>query len=249
MHFSRTVLLILLAGTSWSIQAAEITVSAAASLKDAFSEIAKDYQKKYPNSSIKLNTAASGTLLQQLLQGAPVDVLATADEATMNKAIEQKAIDAASRKTFVRNTLALVQPKDSKMRVKNLQDLTQEKIDRIAMGNPASVPAGNYAKAALEKQGLFASIHPKLVYSQNVRQALDYVTRGEVDAGFVYRTDAILQADKLNIVATVPTTTPVSYPIGIVSNSKHQAEAKRFVDYILSAQGQTVLKKYGFSKP
>ena len=87
MHFSRIVLLILLAGTSWSIQAAEITVSAAASLKDAFSEIAKDYQKKYPNSSIKLNTAASGTLLQQLLQGAPVDGLATAVKATMSKAI------------------------------------------------------------------------------------------------------------------------------------------------------------------
>ena len=186
---------------------------------------------------------------QQLLQGAPVDVLATADEATMNKAIEQKAIDVTSRKTFARNTLILIQPKDSRVRVKNLQDLTQEKIDRIAMGNPANVPAGNYAKAALEKQGLFSNIQPKLVYSQNVRQALDYVIRNEVDAGFVYRTDAILQADKLNIVANIPTVTPVSYPIGIVSHSSNKAEAKRFVDHILSAQGQAVLKKYGFTKP
>ena len=239
----------LLSSISFSIQAADITVSAAASLKEAFGEIAKDYQKSYPNSKIKLNTAASGTLLQQLLQGAPIDVLATADEATMNKAIGQKAIDANSRTVFARNTLVLIQPKTSKIRLNGLKDLSQPAIRRIAIGNPTSVPAGNYAKTALEQQNLFQNIQPKLVNSQNVRQALDYVARGEADAGFVYHTDAILQANKLTIVATIPTSTPIFYPIGIASNSQQKAEAKRFMDYVLSAQGQKVLAKYGFTQP
>lgn len=229
--------------------AADITVSAAASLKDAFGEIARQYQQQYPDAKVKLNTAASGVLLQQLAQGAPVDVLATADEATMDKAAEQKLIVPSGRQTFAHNSLVLVVPKKAKGVPKSLNALQQPEIGRIAIGKPQSVPAGAYAQTALQQAGLFASLQAKYVYTQNVRQALDYVARGEVDAGFVYRTDAQLQQDKLTIAMTVPTGKPVSYPLAVTAASKQPAEAQRFVAYVLSPKGLAVLKKYGFSRP
>ncbi|MDK4688337.1 molybdate ABC transporter substrate-binding protein [Kingella negevensis] len=232
-----------------SVQAADITVSAAASLKEAFTEIAKLYEKQNPQDKIKLNTAASGVLLQQLAQGAPVDVLATADTATMDKANNQKLIVAHTRKNFARNSLVLVTPKKSTVRVKTLADLRQANVKRIAVGKPESVPAGAYAKAALEKNNLFNQLNNKYIYTQNVRQALDYVFRGEVDAGFVYRTDAQLKQFALNITGEVPTVQPVIYPIATTTRSQHAAEAKRFTDFVLSPEAQSVLQRYGFSKP
>lgn len=231
--------------------AAEITVSAAASLRDAFTEIAADYQKRYPEAFVKLNTAASGTLLQQLLKGAPVDVLATADEETMNRAVEANAIVPATRKTFARNSLVLITPKDRPLRPATTRALTQQHVRRVAIGNPDSVPAGRYAKAALQKQGLFDKLQAdnKFVHTTNVRQALDYVSRGEADAGFVYRTDALTAAGKVAIIASVPTVEPVSYPVGVSATAAQPAEAKRFADYLQSNAARAILKKYGFSKP
>ena len=127
----------------------DLTVSAAASLKEAFQEINAAYQKKHPGTNIKLNTAASGVLLQQLAQGAPVDVLATADQTTMDKAQDQQLIDKASRHTFVLNDLVVVQPKDSRLKIKTLNDLKAATVSRIAVGNPDSVPAGRYTKDAV----------------------------------------------------------------------------------------------------
>lgn len=249
MHFARFLVLLTLLFCIVQVRAEEITVSAATSLKEAFSEVARDYEKQYPDAKIKLNTAASGVLLQQILQGSPADVLATADEATMDKAVKQQAVEAKSRQTFAVNTLVLIKPKNHIFALKSPQDLTQASIKHIAMGKPASVPAGAYTQAALEQQHLFAQLQPKMVYTQNVRQTLDYVRRGEVEAGFVYRTDALLQQDKVHIVATVPTVTPISYPLAVIKDSTQKAEANRFVQYILSKQGQAILQKYGFGQP
>lgn len=229
--------------------AADLTVSAAASLKEAFQEINAAYEKAHPGTKINLNTAASGVLLQQILQGAPVDVLATADQQTMDKAQEQKAVAADSRRTFVLNDLVIVQPKDSKLRIAKLDDLKQAAVQRIAVGNPDSVPAGRYTKAALEKAQLYTVLTPKIVHTQNVRQALDYVSRGETEAGFVYRTDAVLAKDKVRITATVPLETPVSYAIAAGADSKQAKEARQYIAFVQSAKGQAVLKKYGFSTP
>lgn len=234
---------------SLNVSAEEITVSAAASLKEAFGEIAAQYQQKYPDAKINLNTAASGVLLQQIAQGAPVDVLATADEATMDKAAAQNLIQANTRKTFAHSSLVLVTPKNSSLRITKPADLLNNAVRHVAVGKPESVPAGAYTKAALTQQNVWDALQSKVVYTQNVRQALDYVTRGEADAGFVYRTDAVLQQNRLNIAATVPTVKPVSYPLAVVAASAHKAEAQRFVQYVLSANGQNVLRKYGFSKP
>ena len=227
---------------SLNVSAEEITVSAAASLKEAFGEIAAQYQQKYPD-------AAYGVLLQQIAQGAPADVFASADEATMDKAAAQNLIQANTRKTFAHNSLVLVTPKNSSLRITKPADLLNNAVRHVAVGKPESVPAGAYTKAALTQQNVWDALQSKVVYTQNVRQALDYVTRGEADAGFVYRTDAVLQQSRLNIGATVPTVKPVSYPLAVVAASAHKAEAQRFVQYVLSANGQNVLRKYGFSKP
>lgn len=229
--------------------AGEITVSAAASLSDAFKDIAAQYQKQYPDAKVRLNTAASGVLLQQLARGAPADVLAFADQNTMDMAARQNLIVPDSRKNFARNTLVAVMPKDSRLQLTGLKDLRQPAVKRIAMGNPDSVPAGRYAKASLEKAGVWGAVSPKIIRTQNVRQSLDYVARGEVDAGFVYHTDAVLQKNRVSVLWTVPPDRPVSYPLAVARDSGRQAEAKRFADYILSAQGQAVLQRYGFQKP
>ncbi|MBH5328473.1 molybdate ABC transporter substrate-binding protein [Eikenella sp. S3360] len=227
--------------------AKDLTVSAAASLKEAFQEINTAYQKAHPDTQIRLNTAASGVLLQQLVQGAPVDVLATADQETMDKAAEAKVIAPATRRTFALNDLVLIQPKNAAFRVTRLQDLTNAKVQRIAVGNPASVPAGRYTKGALEKAGLWNAVSGKVISTQNVRQALDYVSRGEVDAGFVYRTDAMLIRDQVRIVRAVPLETPVSYAIAVTASSKDAAEAARYLNFIQSREGNRILQKYGFN--
>ncbi|OAM30821.1 MULTISPECIES: molybdate ABC transporter substrate-binding protein [Eikenella] len=227
--------------------AKDLTVSAAASLKEAFQEINAAYGRAHPGTQIRLNTAASGVLLQQLVQGAPVDVLATADQETMDKAAEAKVIAPATRRTFALNDLVLIQPNRAAFRVSRLQDLANAQVQRVAVGNPASVPAGRYTKAALEKAGLWNAVGAKMIATQNVRQALDYVSRGEVDAGFVYRTDAMLMRDKVRIVRAVPLETPVSYAIAVTASSKEAAEAARYLDFIRSREGRRILQKYGFN--
>ncbi|QMT41537.1 molybdate ABC transporter substrate-binding protein [Neisseria shayeganii] len=232
-----------------SLQAKDLTVSAASSLKDAFQEIAAQYERLHPEVDVKLNTAGSGALLQQLLQGAPVDVVAFADQKTMDMAVEKNAVDGVSRRTFVRNDLVLIVPKNSHTSAPSLQDLNRPAVSRIALSNPESVPVGRYARAALEKAGLFAALRPKIITTQNVRHSLDYVARGEVDAGFVYRTDAALMPEKVRVTATVALDTPVSYPIAVSTDSRNKVEAQRFLNFVLSPQGRQVLNKYGFSRP
>lgn len=246
---ARLGIMAVLAVSAGLASAADLTVSAAASLKEAFQEINAAYQQAHPDTKINLNTAASGVLLQQIVQGAPVDVLATADQQTMDKAQEQKVVDPASRRTFVLNDLVIVQPKGSKLRITKLDDLKQAAVARIAVGNPDSVPAGRYTKGALEKAGLYQVLMPKIISTQNVRQALDYVSRGETEAGFVYRTDAVLAKDKVRIAVNVPLETPVSYAIAAGADSKQAKEAQQYITFIQSAKGQAILKKYGFSTP
>ena len=235
--------------TVFSASAKDLTVSAAASLKDAFQEIGSAYSRQYPDVHIHLNTAGSGALVQQILQGAPVDVLATADQQSMDMAAAHNAVDQSSRQTFVRNDLVIAVPKGSRLTVKQLADLKQPAVKRIALSNPASVPAGRYGKAALDKAGLYGAVAPKIIQTQNVRQSLDYVARGEGAAGWVYRTAAAWLADKVKAAAVIPTTPPVTYPIAAVTAGTQKAEALRFIRFVQSAQGRGILNKYGFARP
>lgn len=230
-------------------QAGELTVSAAASLTNAFKEIAQDYEAQHVGTKVSLNFGASGALLQQMAKGAPVDVFATADQETMDEAGRQGLLAAGERKDFVRNTLVVIVPVDSKLALGGLSDLQQPDVARIAVANPASVPVGRYAKGALDKAGLWSAIEAKAVGTQNVRQSLDYVTRGEVDAGFVYATDAAVMKDKVRVAFEVRVDTPILYPIARTAGSANAEEAGSFVAHVLSPAGQAVLSKHGFQKP
>jgi molybdate transport system substrate-binding protein len=229
--------------------ALDVTVSAAASLRDAFTDIAREFEKENPSEKVLLNFAASGQLLQQITRGAPVDVFAAADQDTMDRAAAQNVIDRASRVDFARNRLVLVTAIDATATPKTLADLTGASMKRIAIGTPESVPAGRYAKGALEAAGLWTAVQPKLINTQNVRQALDYVARGETDAGFVYYTDALIVGDRVHIAFDVATKDPVVYPAAVVKGGGAEAVGRRFVKFLSGDKARRVLEKYGFTKP
>lgn len=226
--------------------AAEMTVSAAASLTNAFTELKDLFEKGNPDVVVNTNFAASNPLLRQLVEGAPVDLFATADQTTMDKAVEAGVVDPTDRKTFAFNELVLIVPKGAPQ-PENLEEL--KKMQRIAIGNPDSVPAGRYARQALTNAKLWESVQKNLIQAENVRQALEYVARGEVDAGFVYATDAKQQDDKVDVAMNVPGHDPVSYPIAIAKTGKNPDAGRKFMDLILSEEGQKILARHGFSKP
>ncbi|HWX00212.1 molybdate ABC transporter substrate-binding protein [Collimonas sp.] len=229
--------------------AADLVVSAAASLTNAFKELGQSFEAQNPDTKVLFNFAASDVLLQQIIKGAPADVFASADQEAMNKAEAEKAVQPASRKNFANNQIVLIVPADSQLHITQLQDLTQAAVKRVAYGNPASVPVGRYTKAALEHANLWDAVAAKGVPAQNVRQSLDYVARGEVEAGFVFSTDAAVMPDKVKVAVRVPSQTPVSYPIAVTSDTKQTEMAAKFVAYVLSPVGQATLARYGFLKP
>ncbi|WP_431101049.1 molybdate ABC transporter substrate-binding protein [Roseateles noduli] len=229
--------------------AADVTVSAAASLTNAFKELAPAFEAAHPGTKVQFNFAASDALLAQITKGAPVDVFASADQETMDKAQQQKLLVDGTRRNFVTNALVVVTPAENGVALKTLADLQQPGVKRIAIGKPEGVPAGRYAKGALEKAKLWRTVEPKAVYAQNVRQALDYVSRGETEAGFVYATDALVLKDKVRILFSVPTETPISYPIAITNGGMNAQGGRQFLDFVASAAGQAVLARHGFQKP
>lgn len=233
----------------WAAAAQQLTVSAAASLTDAFKELAPKFEAGRPGVSLRFNFAASGVLLQQISKGAPVDVFVSADRDTMDRAAAQKLIDNASRKDFVSNALVLIEPAQGGPGLKTLQDLRGAAVKKIAIGKPATVPVGRYTQQALSAVNLWAELEPKLVPADSVRQVLDYVSRGEADAGFVYRTDAAIMNGKVKVVRSVATATPASYPVAVVSDSPQQGLAKEFVAFLLTEGAQQTLGKFGFGKP
>lgn len=228
------------------VTAAEMTVSGAASLTNAFTELKGVFEKENPGVTVNTNFAASNPLLRQLVEGAPVDVFATADQETMEKAIDAKVVDPATRKTFALNDLVLIVPKGH-AKPASLDEL--KKMERIAIGNPASVPAGRYTQAALNNAKLWNELEKKFILANSVRQALDYVARGEVDAGFVYATDAKQMQDKVDVALLVDGHDPVSYPVAIAVTGKNPEAGKKFMELLLSPKGQEILAKYGFSRP
>lgn len=229
--------------------AQQLTVSAAASLTNAFKEIGGKFEAGKPGVTLRFNFSASGVLLQQIAQGAPVDVFASADQLTVTRGIEQKLLDADTRRDFAANTVVLVVPAQGGPGVKTLADLGGAGVKRIAIGKTATVPVGRYTKEVLDTAGLWTALEPKLVYADTVRQVLDYVARGEADAGFVYRTDAAIGGDKVKVVLTAQGHTPVTYPVVAVSDSRNKTLARDFIAFLSTTAAQDVLAKYGFVQP
>jgi molybdate transport system substrate-binding protein len=230
-------------------QAGEVLVSAAASLTNAFKDLAAQYQSAHPEEQVLTTFGASDVVLRQIIEGAPADVFASADQKSMDKAQAAGVIDPATRVNFVRNEVVLIVPVQDPHHITSIADLGKPGVGRIALGNPLSVPVGRYTQAALEKAGLWTTVRDHQILGQNVRQVLSYVERGEVDAGFVFATDAALMKDKVRVVQVVATPVPVVYPIALVQRDGRSAEAPGFLKYVLSDAGRAVLQRYGFSRP
>ncbi|MFJ7725960.1 molybdate ABC transporter substrate-binding protein [Neobacillus sp. NPDC097160] len=223
----------------------ELTISAAASLQDALSEITTNFNKKHSNVKINYNFGASGALQQQISQGAPVDLFFSAAEDKFDKLVTDGLIEEKNGKDLVRNELVLVVPKESTKGIKTFDDLT--KADKLSIGTPESVPAGAYGKEVLEKLNLWSSVEGKIVYAKDVRQVLTYVETGNVDAGMVYKTDA-LTSDKVEIAAVADEKlhTPIVYPVGVIKANSHPKQAVLFYQYLQSDEAMKVFEKYGF---
>lgn len=223
----------------------ELTISAAASLQDALNDIKANFEKTHPNMKINYNFGASGALQQQISQGAPVDLFFSAAEDKFNKLVQEGLIDQKQGKDIVGNELVLVVPKDTKKEIKSFEDLT--KANKISIGTPEAVPAGQYAKESLEKLNVWKSIEGNIVYGKDVRQVLTYVESNNVDAGVVYKTDA-MTSSKVKIVATAAENThdPIIYPLGVIKNSKQPKEAQLFYDFLQNEKSMEILEAYGF---
>lgn len=222
----------------------KITVQAAASLKGALTELADTYKKSHnlADDQIAINFAGSGTLRQQIEQGAPASLFISADEKNM-KMLQEKDL-VSDVKPFATNELVLVVPK-GQPKVELSQIAT---VKRIVLGNPETVPAGNYGKQVLTKLGVWEQVEPNVVYAKDVKAVTASVSQGAGDAGFIYKTDAIAAGDAVQISAVTPADShdPVIYPIGIIKKYDN-ALAKDFYQYVMSPEGQKVLEKYGFS--
>jgi len=230
-------------------QSNNILVSAAASLKDALEEIKPVYQQSKSNVNITYNFGASGALQQQIEQGAPADIFISAGKKQVD-ALEQKGLLLPGTRTnLANNRLVLVVAQDV-VGVTSFYNLTDAKIKKIAIGEPRSVPAGQYGEQVLKKLQLYDRLKPKLVFANNVRQVLAAVETGNAEAGLVYATDAkISNKVKVVVAADDKFHSPIVYPIAVVKSSKNPTAAKEFVQFLSSNQAKDILKKYGFIVP
>ena len=245
------VVFLLLLATSGAAYAQEVTFSVAISMKEAVEELGRGFMAARPGVTLRYNFGSSGELQKQIEAGAPVDLFVSAAQRQMDDLQAKGLIVAASRKVFARNVLTVIKPVDSKMDISKPADLLDARITRIVIGNPKTVPAGQYSEESLRALGLWDRVQPKLVFSENVRQALDYVSRGEVDAGFVYTTDAATRSREVkeSFRPAEDTYRPVLYPVAVVAGTKHAAIAQAFVDLLMSRDGQSVLGRLGFLPP
>jgi molybdate transport system substrate-binding protein len=245
------LLVVLLAGIPTAGGAEEITVSVAISMKDALERIGRGFAETRPGVRLRYNFGASGELAKQIEAGAPVDVFVSAARRHMDDLEHKRLIDPATRRVFARNVLVVVTPSDSRLDLAGPVDLVQSRVRRIVIGNPRTVPAGQYAEESLRALGLWERLRPKLVLAENVRQALEYVARGEVDAGFVYATDAALRSDRVTEAFRPADDTygPVSYPVAAVADTKHPVLARAFIEALVGPEGRRVLAGLGFLAP
>lgn len=233
-----------------SVQAAhaDLTVSAAISLKDALDSIRAAYLSQHPDVSLAMNYGASGTLQLQIEQGAPVDVYISAAPKQMDVLESKGLLLAGTRRDLLRNGIVLIVPAGSTLGIANFQDLLKPSVKKVALGEPVTVPAGKYAQEVLTHLGIYGQVNAKAVLAKDVRQVLTYVETGDVDAGVVYTTDA-LSSRKVKIVATAPPDShaPVIYPVAVIKTTKNPAAAKAFEDFLSGPRARAILEKYGFT--
>jgi len=223
-----------------------LTISAAASLKEALAETETAYKQSHANVDFRNNLGSSGTLATQIDQGAPADVFLSAAAKPMEELEAKGLIDAGTRRNLLRNSLVLIAPVDSPLR--DFQGLAESSVRIIALGDPASVPAGQYGKQVLTSLHLFEKLNSKFVLAKDVRQVLTYVETGNADAGLVYASDA-QASTKVRVVATATDSShdPIVYPAAVVKGTHNEEAAREFVEYLSSPAARAIFVKHGFT--
>ncbi len=225
-----------------------LTVSAAASLSDVLKEIDKLYTQNETNVIITTNFASSGTLQTQIENGAPVDIFISAAPTQMDNLQKKDLLLNDTRINLLNNKVVVVVPADSTLDISSFRDLAWDKVKKIAVGDPKSVPAGTYTQETFDHLGITAKIVPKEVLVGDVRQVLTYVESNNVDAGIVYSTDA-QTSTRVKIVARAPEeiNAKIVYPAAVVKASKNPNAAITYLDFLSSPQAKAVFEKYGFT--
>ena len=226
--------------------AAELTVHAAASLTEAMKEIATTYEKQ-SGDKLQLNFGASSLLARQIEEGAPADLFLSADEAKMDNLENKGLLLPGTRRSLLSNLLVIVVSSDARAVPNSASDLVKPEYKKIALAQPDSVPVGIYAREYLQKLGLWEKVKDKVVPTENVRAALAAVESGNVEAGFVYKTDSLI-SKKVKVAVEISATEgpKISYPIAVIKSSKEPERAKKLEEYLAGAEARKVFEKFGF---
>jgi molybdate transport system substrate-binding protein len=231
-------------------QSGTVTVSAAASLKEVLTDLGRQYEKTRANRKVSFNFGASGTLQRQIENGAPVDVFIAAATKNMDELAARKLIQPSTRRVLAGNILVLIVPRQSTFHRLSFRQLARSDVRHVAIGAPRAVPAGKYAQQVLSRLGIWTQVQSKAVQCKDVREVLTQVGLGNVDAGIVYRTDALL-SPKVRVTAIAPASLhqPIRYPIAMIANSSNGAAARDFIGFLGSRNARLVLRRYGFLTP
>jgi molybdate transport system substrate-binding protein len=233
--------------TPANAQSPTLLIAAAASLQEALKEVDPLFKSANPGITVNYNFAASGPLQQQIEQGAPVDLFIAAATRQMDALQKNNLILTDTRRNILTNSLVLVVPSNSTLGVTNFKQLTNSNVKRISVGEPRSVPAGQYAEEVFKNLGILDQLKPKFVYGNSVRNVLGTIESGNADAGVVYATDAKI-SNKVKQVATAASNlhSPIVYPMAVITASKNQSTARTYAQFLTSQKAQAVFKKYGF---
>lgn len=228
-------------------QSPTLLIAAAASLQDALEELDPLFESANRGTTVNYNFAASGPLQQQIEQGAPVDLFISAAKKQMDALQEKNLIVTDTRRNLLTNNLVLVVPRNSSLGLTGFRQLTNSNVKKISVGEPRSVPAGQYAEELFKNLGILEQLQPKFVFGNSVRNVLGTVESANADAGVVYTTDAKI-SDKVKQVATAPSNlhSPIVYPMAIIGATKNQQAARTYAQFLTSKQAQDIFKKYGF---
>jgi molybdate transport system substrate-binding protein len=231
-----------------SAPSVELTIAAASSLANVTADIVKDYKTIAPNVTLTFTYGASGSLQTQIEQGAPVDIFMSAAEKQMDALDKENLLQPGTRTDLLLNKLVLITPKDSTLVIKSFSDLGTTIVKKIAIGDPASVPAGQYAQQAFTTLGIWDTVKAKSNLGTDVRQVLTWVESGNVDCGVVYATDAA-SSDKVTVICEAPAGSidKIVYPVAALKSSKNAEAAQSFITYLKSSSAAALFQKYGFT--
>lgn len=235
--------------TNSNFQAAsssELVISAAASMQKVLQEIRTLYNQQHPQAKIVFNFGSSGSLQHQIEQGAPVDIFISAASRQMNYLDHKQLIVSETRQNLVKNQMVLVVPKNS-WTINSFADLAHNSVEQIALGEPKSVPAGEYAQEILNSLNIVDAVKSKAVYGKDARQVFNYVATGNTDAGIVYRTDA-LNTEQVKTIEIAPEATysDIVYPVAIVKESQNIKAAQQLLQFLFDSKVQAIFKRHGF---